>query len=701
MVICPSLKLHFDDANGKPLAGGFLLTYSGSSSNPVQTYTDYTGAALNPQKITLDGRGECSVWLDPNITYMFVLQDSLGAQIYTVNGVKGSGSGSGSGAGSSVTSTDSTVTITATTATDGSTVYDLSVQGVIDRITAEASARESADASISAALEQETVARQGADTALQAAIDAKTVNVTSPITKASGVDGNPVIGHSAFSTEGTYGDQSGDRTLEWGGSFKVLHETIDNFGHVSAIGDNTITLPSINNRDFRGTLNNLLVPNGSFQQASVSKISGSMSASANAIPLAAGLYHISIRNSAIPRVASTGSTYTDDAVICIAVYLNGSVYDTFCFHPDVTSSTSAYYMYSLDMNLAQSGRLTFYNEYISTGTQEWDCSGEVWIHAVANATTGETGATGPTGAQGPQGIQGNDGPTGATGPQGEKGDTGATGATGGGLSAVAHDDTLSGDGTTDNPLSVVGGGDTYEVKVNSAGTAGYLYDKVNTAVPIQKKVENDQLVIYQDPVEASPLSMLSTPSVDNVLSTLNVVTNGTQQLSWIAIQAHAFTVPNYYTPDITDIWNYININTQGASAEGVHFVGIYAYDLTTNTIHLVCMSVNGASHDNTASGIASLATGYVNTATGYNIIKPGLIYYAFHACDQTALTVAGNSSSTFNLSQPYPSLILYNLRNGLTVTDFVTNYGTIDLSTSTLSHQESTGKRFLAVRHAT
>lgn len=232
-------------------------------------------------------------------------------------------------------------------------------------------------------------------------------------------------------------------------------------------------------------------------------------------------------------------------------------------------------------------------------------------------------------------------------------------------------------------------------------TPGYLYDKVNTEVPIQKKVENDQLVIYQDPVQASPLSMLSTPSVDNVLSTLNVVTNGTMPLSWIAIQAHAFTVPNYYTPDITDIWNYININTQGASAEGVHFVGIYAYDLTTNTIHLVCMSVNGASHDNTATGIASLATGYVNTATGYNIIKPGLIYYAFHACDQTALTVAGNSSSTFNLSQPYPSLILYNLSNGLTVTDFVTNYGTIDLSTSTLSHQESTGKRFLAVRHAT
>ena len=251
--------------------------------------------------------------------------------------------------------------------------------------------------------------------------------------------------------------------------------------------------------------------------------------------------------------------------------------------------------------------------------------------------------------------------------------------------------------------NINGGGsgtDSYEVKVQESGDAGYLYNKVNTTVPIQKKVENDQLVIYQDPVQASPLSMLSTPSVDNVLSTLNVVTNGTQQGSWIAIQAHAFIVPNYFVPTSTVLWNYVNTNTQGSTAETVHFVGIYAYDLTSNKINLVAMSVNGASHDNTSIGLAQLATGYVNTTSPYNIIKPGIIYYAFHACDQTALTVAGNGSSTFNLSTPYPSLILYNLRNGLTVTDFVSNYGTIDLSTSTLSHQESTGKRFLAVRHA-
>lgn len=661
MLICPSLKLHFDDANGKPLAGGFLLTYAGTSSNPVQTYTDFLGSVMNPQKITLDGRGEASVWLDPSITYMFILQDSLGAQIYTVNGVKGSG-GSGSGSGSSVISADSTVTITATTGTDGSTVYNLSVQSVIDSVNAEIAARQGGDSSLQNALSAETLARTGADTALQNAIAAKTVNVTSPITKTAGGDGNPIVGMEASPANGTYGDLSGTRSLAWGDSFKTIKETVDNFGRIVDADTVTLTLPALSANDFRGSMNNALIPNGTFQQATVTRVSGNISISSNAITLPKGTYHITLKDTAVPHVTEDGSVYVDDTSIVSAIYLDGTIYDQFDFHPDVTSSISQDFTYALDLVLSGTHSVSFYAKYVSTGTQQWDCGGQIWIHAVANATTGGTG---------------------------------------GGLSAVAHDDTLSGDGTTDNPLSVVGGGDTYEVKVNSAGTAGYLYDKVNTEVPIQKKVENDQLVIYQDPVQASPLSMLSTPSVDNVLSTINVVTNGTMQLSWIAIQAHAFTVPNYYTPDITDIWNYININTQGASAEGVHFVGIYAYDLTTNTIHLVCMSVNGASHDNTATGIASLATGYVNTATGYNIIKPGLIYYAFHACDQTALTVAGNSSSTFNLSQPYPSLILYNLSNGLTVTDFVTNYGTIDLSTSTLSHQESTGKRFLAVRHAT
>jgi hypothetical protein len=242
-----------------------------------------------------------------------------------------------------------------------------------------------------------------------------------------------------------------------------------------------------------------------------------------------------------------------------------------------------------------------------------------------------------------------------------------------------------------------GTSDTYEVKVSSSGTAGYLKDKMNTIAPIQNRIENDKYVIYQDPIGASPLSRISTPESDNVREVLNVVTNGIIKGEKIAIQLHAFTVGNYFVPENTDIWTYINTNIQGISEETVHFVGIYELDEENQTFHLVAMSVNGASHDNSVIGLASLDTGYVDTT--YNTIKPSKIYYAFHACDQTALTIAGNTSSTYNLVNPYMSLIIYNISNALTISDFVANLATINISTTTLSHQESTGKRYLSLQH--
>ena len=196
-----------------------------------------------------------------------------------------------------------------------------------------------------------------------------------------------------------------------------------------------------------------------------------------------------------------------------------------------------------------------------------------------------------------------------------------------------------------------------------------------------------------------PLSRISTPASDNVREVLNVVTNDNyiKKGEKIAIQLHAFTVGNYFVPENTDIWTYINTNIQGISEETVHFVGIYELDEENQTFHLVAMSVNGASHDNSVIGLASLDTGYVDTT--YNTIKPSKIYYAFHACDQTALTIAGNTSSTYNLVNPYMSLIIYNISNALTISDFVANLATINISTTTLSHQESTGKRYLSLQH--
>lgn len=241
-----------------------------------------------------------------------------------------------------------------------------------------------------------------------------------------------------------------------------------------------------------------------------------------------------------------------------------------------------------------------------------------------------------------------------------------------------------------------GTSDTYEVKVESTGAAGFLKEKITTTAPIQNKVENDKYVIYQDPVGASPLSRISTPGLDNVLSVLNVATDAAKGAK-IAVQLHSFTVGNYFVPKDTDIWTYINTNIQGTTELTVHFVGIYELDKENHTLHLVAMSVNGASHDTSVIGLASLAMGYMDST--YNTIKPSKIYYAFHACDQTALTIAGNNSSTYNLLDPYMSLRIYNIDNALTLADFVTNLATINVSTTTLSHQESTGKRYVGLHH--
>ena len=63
----------FFDNNGRPLVGGKLFTYVAGTSTKIATYTDSTGSQQNENPIILDFRGEARVWLDPTLTYKFVL----------------------------------------------------------------------------------------------------------------------------------------------------------------------------------------------------------------------------------------------------------------------------------------------------------------------------------------------------------------------------------------------------------------------------------------------------------------------------------------------------------------------------------------------------------------------------------------------------------------------------------------------------
>lgn len=86
--LTPSPKMQFFDANGNPLVGGKLYTYSAGTTSPLATYTDSTGGSANTNPIILDSRGEANVWLGVG-SYKMVLKDSVDSLIWTVDNILG------------------------------------------------------------------------------------------------------------------------------------------------------------------------------------------------------------------------------------------------------------------------------------------------------------------------------------------------------------------------------------------------------------------------------------------------------------------------------------------------------------------------------------------------------------------------------------------------------------------------------------
>ena len=77
------------DNNGLPLANGMLYSYIAGTTIPQATYTDSTGSTPNTNPVVLNARGEANVWLNPTQGYKLVLTDSLGNQIWSVDGIIG------------------------------------------------------------------------------------------------------------------------------------------------------------------------------------------------------------------------------------------------------------------------------------------------------------------------------------------------------------------------------------------------------------------------------------------------------------------------------------------------------------------------------------------------------------------------------------------------------------------------------------
>lgn len=80
------------DANGDPLNAGEIETYLAGSSTPAATYTDDTGSTPQSNPIILNSLGYPTlgaVWLNGGQSYKFIIKDSLGVTLRTIDNISG------------------------------------------------------------------------------------------------------------------------------------------------------------------------------------------------------------------------------------------------------------------------------------------------------------------------------------------------------------------------------------------------------------------------------------------------------------------------------------------------------------------------------------------------------------------------------------------------------------------------------------
>lgn len=82
-------KLQFHDSTGAPLVGGTLTVYYAGTTSLAVTYQNRGLTTENTNPITLNARGECTVWASPSYNYKYVVKDSTGATIYTEDDIPG------------------------------------------------------------------------------------------------------------------------------------------------------------------------------------------------------------------------------------------------------------------------------------------------------------------------------------------------------------------------------------------------------------------------------------------------------------------------------------------------------------------------------------------------------------------------------------------------------------------------------------
>jgi hypothetical protein len=89
--LAPSPIFRAWDPNGLPLSYGKLYTYAAGTSTKIPSYVDSMGDMPNTNPVILTAFGTCALWLNPSLTYKFVLTDQFGNTMpgYPVDNIPG------------------------------------------------------------------------------------------------------------------------------------------------------------------------------------------------------------------------------------------------------------------------------------------------------------------------------------------------------------------------------------------------------------------------------------------------------------------------------------------------------------------------------------------------------------------------------------------------------------------------------------